>query len=122
MKETNLKQVVQDNDFVSLVGIEAVDPNKRLYKTIFKNKINRDFKEVAALRWEAMMMIKECNEEVLKQELKVGKKVNRMPRELKDRIRKKYIDKKFNEMPKSKADKLSDVIDAMFDEEGRVKI
>ena len=122
MKETNLKQVVQDNDFVSLVGIEAVDPNKRLYKTIFKNKINRDFKEVAALRWEAMMMIKECNEEVLKQELKVGKKVNRMPRELQDRIRKKYIDKKFNEMPKSKADKLSDVIDAMFDEEGRVKI
>ena len=122
MKETNLKQVVQDNDFVSLVGIEAVDPNKRLYKTIFKNKINRDFKEVAALRWEAMMMIKECNEEVLKQELKVGKKVNRMPRELKDRIRKKYIDKKFNEMPKSKADKLSDVIDAMFDEEGRIKI
>ena len=122
MKETNLKQVVQDNDFVSLVDIEAVDPNKRLYKTIFKNKINRDFKEVAALRWEAMMMIKECNEEVLKQELKVGKKVNQMPRELQDRIRKKYIDKKFNEMPKSKADKLSDVIDAMFDEEGRVKI
>lgn len=122
MKETNLKQVVQDNDFVRLVGIEAVDPNKRLYKTIFKNKINRDFKEVAALRWEAMMMIKECNEEVLKQELKVGKKVNRMPRELKDRIRKKYIDKKFNEMPKSKADKLSDVINAMFDEEGRMKI
>ncbi len=122
MKETNLKQVVQDNDFVSLVGIEAVDPNKRLYKTIFKNKINRDFKEVAALRWEAMMMIKECNEEVLKQELKVGKKVNRMPRELQDRIRKKYIDKKFHEMPKSKADKLSDVIDAMFDEEGRIKI
>lgn len=122
MKETNLKQVVQDKDFVSLVGIEAVDPNKRLYKTIFKNKINRDFKEVAALRWEAMMMIKECNEEVLKQELKVGKKVNRMPRELKDRIRKKYIDKKFNEMPKSKADKLSDVINAMFDEEGRMKI
>lgn len=122
MKETNLKQVVQDNDFVSLVGIEAVDPNKRLYKTIFKNKINRDFKEVAALRWEAMMMIKECNEEVLKQELKVGKKVNRMPRELQDRIRKKYIDKKFHEMPKSKADKLSDVIDAMFDEEGRMKI
>ena len=122
MKETNLKQVVQDNDFVSLVGIEAVDPNKSLYKTIFKNKINRDFKEVAALRWEAMMMIKECNEEVLKQELKVGKKVNRMPRELQDRIRKKYIDKKFNEMPKSKADKLSDVINAMFDEEGRMKI
>ena len=122
MKETNLKQVVQDNDFVSLVGIEAVDPNKRLYKTIFKNKINRDFKEVAALRWEAMMMIKECNEEVLKQELKVVKKVNQMPRELQDRIRKKYIDKKFNEMPKSKADKLSDVIDAMFDEEGRMKI
>ena len=122
MKETNLKQVVQDNDFVSLVGIEAVDPNKSLYKTIFKNKINRDFKEVAALRWEAMMMIKECNEEVLKQELKVGKKVNRMPRELQDRIRKKYIDKKFHEMPKSKADKLSDVIDAMFDEEGRIKI
>lgn len=122
MKETNLKQVVQDNDFVSLVGIEAVDPNKSLYKTIFKNKINRDFKEVAALRWEAMMMIKECNEEVLKQELKVDKKVNQMPRELQDRIRKKYIDKKFNEMPKSKADKLSDVINAMFDEEGRMKI
>lgn len=122
MKETNLKQVVQDNDFVSLVGIEAVDPNERLYKTIFKNKINRDFKEVAALRWEAMMMIKECNEEVLKQELEVGKKVNQMPRELQDRIRKKYIDKKFNEMPKAKADKLSDVIDAMFDEEGRINI
>lgn len=122
MKETNLKQVVQDNDFVSLVGIEVVGPNKRLYKTIFKNKINRDFKEVAALRWEAMMMIKECNEEVLKQELKVGKKVNQMPRALQDRIRKKYIDKKFNEMPKSKADKLSDVIDAMFNEEGRIKI
>ncbi|SCI82027.1 Uncharacterised protein [uncultured Clostridium sp.] len=122
MRETNLKQVVQDNDFVSLVGIEAVDSNKTLYKTIFKNKINRDFKEVAALRWEAMMMIKECNEEVLKQELKVGKKVNQMPRELQDRIRKKYIYIKFNEMPKSKADKLSDVIDAMFDEEGRIKI
>lgn len=122
MKETNLKQVVQDNDFVSLVGIEAVDPNKRLYKTIFKNKINRDFKEVAALRWEAMMMIKECNEEVLKQELKVGKKVNQMPRELQDRIRKKSINEKFSEMSRDKADKLSDVIDAMFDEEGRIKL
>lgn len=122
MKEKSLKQVVQDRDFVSLVGIEAINPNKRLYKTIFKNKVNRDFKEVAALRWETMMMIKESNEEVMRQELKSGMKINQMPKTRQDAIRKKTIDKKFYEMPKAKADKLSDVIDAMFDKEGRVRI
>lgn len=122
MKEKSLKQVVQDRDFVSLVGIEVINPNKRLYKTIFKNKVNRDFKEVAALRWETMMMIKESNEEVMRQELKSGMKINQMPKTRQDAIRKKTIDKKFYEMPKAKADKLSDVIDAMFDKEGRVRI
>ena len=122
MKEKSLKQVVQDRDFVSLVGIEAINPNKRLYKTIFKNKVNRDFKEVAALRWETMMMIKESNEEVMRKELKSGMKINQMPKTRQDAIRKKTIDKKFYEMPKAKADKLSDVIDAMFDKEGRVRI
>lgn len=122
MKEKSLKQVVQDRDFVSLVGIEVINPNKRLYKTIFKNKVNRDFKEVAALRWEAMMIIKESNEEVMRQELKSSIKINQMPKTRQDAIRKKTIDKKFYEMPKAKADKLSDVIDAMFDKEGRVRI
>ena len=41
-----MKQVIKNNEFVSLVGLVKIDTTKRTYKTMFKHEIDRKFKEV----------------------------------------------------------------------------
>lgn len=98
--------VTKASDVVSLAGIEKINTSKRLYKTIFKNKIEREFNEIAEGRWKSVMLIKEANEHAIKWERKLGKRKEQLTRAEQEFIKDKFFEMKLSELTDEDADEL----------------